>query len=370
MMINIQLAMSYYGTAGLPLKIKSAHLVEISNALEKKMYQTGHFPKTRLRRLRRSANIRELVQETALNINKLVFPLFIRHGKGINNPILSMPGHFQISVDHLEAEVQSLWDLGIKRVMLFGIPACKDAFGKDAFSDNGIIQQAIPVIKKILPNMLVMSDICSCEYTDHGHCGIITAEQNEEEVCIDNDATVELYAKQAVSHAKAGADVLAPSGNMDGMVQFVREALDNAGYQHVAILSHSVKYASSMYGPFRQAAEGAPKFGDRRTYQMDFANGCEAMHECALDVAEGADMLMVKPAHAYLDIIYRVKEAFPHLPLGAYHTSGEFAMIKAAAEKGWIDEKKGVLEVLTAIHRAGADFIITYYAKEVAEWMR
>lgn len=333
------------------------------------MYQKGHFPQTRLRRLRRSANIRELVQETSLNLNKLVFPLFIKHGIGIKKPILSMPGHFQISVDHLEEETSVLWDLGIKRVMLFGIPECKDALGKDAYSDNGIIQQSIPVIKKTQPNMLVMSDICCCEYTDHGHCGIIS-EENDTEVCIDNDATLAVYAKQAVSHAQAGSDVLAPSGNMDGMVQTVRNALDNAGYQHVAILSHAVKYASSMYGPFRQAAEGAPKFGDRRSYQMDFANAFEALHECALDASEGADMLMVKPAHAYLDIICRVKEAFPHLPLGAYHTSGEFAMIKAAAEKGWIDEKKCALEVLTAIHRAGADFIITYYAKEVAEWMR
>lgn len=334
------------------------------------MYPTGLFPKIRPRRLRGSANIRELVQETCLNVNKLVLPLFIKHGSGIKNPITSMPGHFQISVDNLENEINSIWELGIKRIMLFGIPEHKDALGKDAYSKHGIIQNAIPVIKKIAPAMLVMSDICCCEYTDHGHCGVVASQKNGGEVCVDNDETLALLAKQAVSHAKAGADILAPSGNMDGMVQAIRTALDNAGYHHLPILSYSVKYASSMYGPFRQAAEGAPKFGDRRTYQMDYANAFEAVRECALDVAEGADMLMVKPAHTYLDIIYRVKEAFPHLPLGAYHTSGEFAMIKAAAEKGWVDEQKAVFEILTSIHRAGADFIITYYAKEVAGWMQ
>jgi porphobilinogen synthase len=310
------------------------------------------------------------VQETHLNIHKLVLPVFIKHGSGIKNPIASMPGHFQFSIDNLDEEIKSIWNLGIKRIILFGTPEHKSSLGKDAYSEHGIIQRAIPVIKKTAPEMLVISDICFCEYTDHGHCGIVTSEKNDTEVCVDNDKTLDLLAKQAVSHAKAGADILAPSGNMDGMVQAIRKALDNAGYQHLPILSYSVKYASSMYGPFRQAAEGAPQFGDRRTYQMDYANAFEAVRESALDVAEGADMLMVKPAHTYLDIIYRVKEAFPHLPLGAYHTSGEFAMIKAAAEKGWIDEEKGVLEVLTAIHRAGADFIITYYAKEVAKWMR
>jgi porphobilinogen synthase len=334
------------------------------------MQQTGHFPTTRLRRLRGNANIRELVQGTTLNLNKLVLPLFIRHGTGIKTPIISMPGHVQMTVDHLEEEVHALWDLGIKRIMLFGIPEHKDPLGKDAYSDHGIMQTAIPIIKKAVPTMLVMSDICCCEYTDHGHCGIVSSQEAGKEICIDNDNTLELYAKQAVSHAKAGADVLVPSGNMDGMVQAIRSALDKAGYQHIAILSHSVKYASSMYGPFRQAAEGAPKFGDRRTYQMDYANDVEALHECALDITEGADMIMVKPAHTYLDIIFRVKEAFPHIPLGAYHTSGEFAMIKAAAEKGWLDEQKGVTEILTAIHRAGADFIITYYTKEIAQWMR
>ena len=334
------------------------------------MHSEGHFPNTRLRRLRGGAKIRELVQEIHLNPAKLVLPLFIKHGSNIKNPISSMPGHFQISVDNLHEEIQYISELGIKNILLFGIPEHKDPLGKDAYSETGIIQTAIPVIKKSSPNMLIMSDICFCEYTDHGHCGVVTKDANCNEVCVDNDKTLELLARQAVSHAKAGADIIAPSSNMDGMVKKIRDALDEAGYQHLPILSYSVKYASSMYGPFRIAAEGAPKFGDRRTYQMDYSNGNEAIRECALDIAEGADMLMVKPAHTYLDIIYRVKNAFPALPLGAYHTSGEFAMMKAAAEKGWIDEKKGVLEVLTAIHRAGADFIFTYYAKEVARWLR
>ncbi|RDI48634.1 porphobilinogen synthase [Aquicella lusitana] len=330
----------------------------------------GLFPQTRLRRLRQNQQVRNLVREMRLDADKLVLPIFIRHGAGIKNPIASMPEQFQFSVDRLEEEIQAITALGIRSVILFGIPAEKDPLGQDAYSDKGIVQTAIPVIKKANPDLLVISDLCFCEYTDHGHCGVVEHDHTEKEVNVDNDKTLALLAKQAVSHAKAGADVIAPSGNMDGMVQAIREALDAAGYQHIPILSYSVKYASSLYGPFRQAAEGAPQFGDRRTYQMDFSNAGEAMRECALDVAEGADMLMVKPAHAYLDIIYRVKQAHPGLPLGAYHTSGEYAMIKAAAEKGWVDERKGVLEVLTAIHRAGADFIITYYAKRVAEWLR
>ena len=332
------------------------------------MNKAGFFPKTRMRRLRNSESLRNLVQETHIKVGKLVLPLFIRHGANIKNPIASMPGHFQISVDKLAEEIKQIWDLGIKSVILFGIPEHKDALGKDSYSDNGIIQTAIPVIKKAAPNLLVITDVCFCEYTDHGHCGVVAHQDHEAEVHVDNDKTLLLLGKQAVSHVKAGADIVAPSGNMDGMVQAIRSALDAAGFINTPILSYSVKYASSMYGPFRQAAEGAPKFGDRRTYQMDYQNATEALRECTLDVAEGADMLMVKPAHTYLDVIQRVKQQFPNLPLGAYHTSGEFAMIKAAAEKGWIDEKKGVFEVLTAIHRAGADFIITYYAKEVASW--
>lgn len=328
------------------------------------------FPQTRLRRLRHNAKIRNLVRETNLNIDKLIFPLFIRHGSNVKKPIESMPGHFQLSVDNLEQEIKSITELGIKSVLLFGIPAEKDPLGKDSYSDYGIIQSAIPVIKKVAPELLVISDVCFCEYTDHGHCGLVTNQGTNEEVQIDNDKTIELLAKQAVSHAKAGADVVAPSANMDGMVFAIRTALDQNGFQHIPILSYAVKYASSMYGPFRLAAEGAPKFGDRRTYQMDFANTNEAIRECTLDINEGADMLMVKPAHTYLDVIYRVKQLFPFIPLCAYHTSGEFAFIKAAAEKGWIDERKGVLEILTAIQRAGADFIITYYAKEIAAWLR
>lgn len=327
------------------------------------------FLKTRLRRLRQSPSIRSLVSETKLDLNKLVLPLFIRHGSGIKNPIASMPGHYQISVDMLKDEVRAISELGIKNVILFGIPAEKDPLGKDSYSDNGIIQIAIPIIKKAVPGLLVMSDICFCEYTDHGHCGVITYQEPDYEVSVDNDKTLELLAKQAISHAKAGTDIIAPSGSMDGVVAVLRKALDDAGYLNVPILNYSVKYASSFYGPFRLAAEGAPKFGDRRTYQMNYANSNEALRECALDIEEGVDMLMVKPAHTYLDVICRIKQTYPEIPLCAYHPSGEFAMLKAAAEKGWLDERKGALEVLTAIHRAGADFIITYYAKEVAEWL-
>jgi porphobilinogen synthase len=328
------------------------------------MHNTGSFPNTRLRRLRATPTLRNLVKQTHLHTDKLVLPLFIRHGVGMKQPISSMPGHYQLSVDQLEAELAIISKLGIKSILLFGIPAQKDELGSDAYCDDGIIQTAIVAIKKLAPDIIIISDICCCEYTSHGHCGVVTKES-----CVDNDKTLELLARQAVSHAKAGADMIAPSANMDGMVLHIRRALDEAGYQNLPILSYSVKYASSLYGPFRQAAEGAPKFGDRRSYQMDFATSFDITHECALDITEGADILMVKPAHTYLDVIYRVKEAFPHLPLAAYHTSGEFAMIKAAAEKGWVDEKACVLEVMTAIHRAGADFIITYYAKEIATWL-
>lgn len=329
------------------------------------MRYQGHFPTTRLRRLRHSATVRDLVKETRLHIDNLVLPIFIKHGSGLKQPIASMPGCYQLSVDRLEEEINAIVALGIKSVLLFGIPEHKDPLGKDAYSDTGIIQTAIPVIKKAAPNLLVITDICFCEYTDHGHCGVITPGNDN----VDNDKTLALLAKQAVCQAKAGSDMVAPSGMIDGMVQAIRQALDQAGYQHIPILSYAAKYASSMYGPFREAAEGAPKFGNRHTYQMNVANSDEALRECALDITEGADMLMVKPAHAYLDVIWRVKQAFPGLPLSAYHTSGEFAMIKAAAEKGWVDERKAALEVLTAIRRAGADFIITYFAKDAAKWL-
>lgn len=363
------------------------------------MKTSGHFPNTRLRRLRSSHAIRSLVRETELSINKLVQPLFIKAGNRHKTPILSMPTQYQLSLNDLPQEIAEIKQLGIQSIILFGIPEKKDPLGQEAYSDQGIVQQAIRLIKNIAPDMFIISDICFCEYTDHGHCGVLNhlnkieaqnklnhlKSQEDLPKCahhlanmppqflfeVDNDATLELLAKQAVSHAQAGADLIAPSGNMDGMVQAIRQGLDVEQLSHIPILSYAVKYASALYGPFRHAAEGAPQFGDRRSYQMDFSNAQEALRECALDVAEGADMLMVKPAHAYLDIIYRVKQQFPDLPLGAYHTSGEFAMLKAAgADKQWIDERKSVIEILTAIHRAGADFIITYYAKEVAGWLR
>lgn len=331
---------------------------------------TGLYPNTRLRRLRSSEKIRALVKTCEIHINKLIFPLFIRHGRHIKNAITSMPGHFQISIDQLEQEVESLCHLGIKQILLFGIPEYKDPLAKDSYSDHGIIQSAIPMIRSIAPDLLIITDVCCCEYTQHGHCGVMLSGELNKNVLIDNDQTLALLTQQAISHAKTGADIIAPSASMDGMVQAIRKGLDQAGFQDIPILSYSVKYASSLYGPFRQAAEGAPKIGDRRSYQMDFANEFEALQECALDITEGADILMVKPAHTYLDIILKVKTAYPYLPLAAYHTSGEFAMLKAAAEKGFIDEKSTVFEVLTAIHRAGADFIITYYAKELAGWLK
>lgn len=321
--------------------------------------------KTRLRRLRVTTHLRELVKETDLKSRHLVLPLFIKEGKNIKNPINSMPGQFQFSPDRLEEEIESILDAGIQSILLFGIPKHKDAIGSTAFAPDGIIQSTIPLIKKMAPGLLVMTDLCFCEYTDHGHCGVVNS--NKE---IDNDQTLELLAKQALSHAKAGADIVAPSGMMDGQVGAIRHHLDQHNFQHLPILSYSVKYASALYGPFREAAEGAPQFGDRRSYQMDFSNASEALRECQLDIEEGADMLMVKPAHTYLDIIRLVKQTYPAMPLGAYHTSGEYVMLKAAIEKGWLKERESVLEVHTAIRRAGADFIFTYFAKEIATWLK
>jgi porphobilinogen synthase len=330
---------------------------------------SGQFPQTRLRRFRQSERLRSLVKETRLEASQLILPLFIRHGKDIQRPINSMPGHYQLSIDKLPEELSKIQEVGIKNIILFGIPAEKDPIGKKSCAENGIIQQAISAIKQQFPEMIVIADVCLCEYTDHGHCGVIHRHPEKQTFYVDNDATLPLLAEQAVSYARAGADIIAPSANMDGMVQAIRQALDQHRFHQIPILSYSAKYASSMYGPFRQAAEGAPKFGDRQSYQMDIANAQEAVRECGLDITEGADMLMVKPAHTYLDVIQRIKQAYPALPLAAYHTSGEFAMIKAAAEKGWLDERKGVLEVLTAIKRAGADLIITYYAKDAAVWL-
>lgn len=323
-------------------------------------------PVIRPRRLRINQTMRDLLAQTRLSVSDLVAPLFIRAGENTKKPILSMPGQFQLSVDCLAQEIDEISALKIPAVLLFGIPAEKDACGSASWQDYGVVQQAIRLIKSRAPDLLVIADLCFCEYTSHGHCGVI--EKNQQgQWDVNNDRTLELLVKQALSLAQAGADIIAPSGMMDGMVKAIRDNLDAQDFQHVAILSYAVKYASSFYGPFREAAEGAPQCGDRKSYQMDPRNAHEALREAALDVKEGADMLMVKPAQSYLDIIYRVKHAFPHLPLGAYQVSGEFAMIKAAAEKGWINEEQAMVESVTAIKRAGADFIITYFAKDLAK---
>lgn len=319
-------------------------------------------PTFRPRRLRRTPALRSLLQENTITVSNLVLPLFIKAGQNIKNPIASMPGHFQLSLDQLPAEIASIQALKIPAVILFGIPATKDAMGSAAMDDNGVIQQAVKLIKKIAPELLVITDLCFCEYTDHGHCGVYDAEKK----CVNNDKTLELLGKQAVSYARAGADIIAPSGMMDGMVRAIRSALDAAHFSEISILSYAVKYASCFYGPFRMAAEGAPQYGDRKHYQMNPANANEALKEAQLDVNEGADMLMVKPAQNYLDIVYRVKKTFPQMPLCAYQVSGEFAMIKAASEKNWIDHDAAMIESLLAMKRAGADFMITYFAKEFA----
>ena len=324
------------------------------------------FPFLRLRRLRQHPVLRDLIRETQIDLKDLIFPLFIKGREGKKQPIETMPGLFQIPIHLLSAEIEEIVALGLSSVLLFGIPSHKNHLGSDSYNEQGIIQEAIETIRKTAPGLLIFSDLCFCEYTDHGHCGYLSEKGGK--IDLDNDKTLELLSKQAVSHAKAGVDVVAPSGMIDGMVKAIRCGLDGAGFEHIPILSYSVKYQSSLYGPFRVAAEGAPNFGDRSTHQIDTANVREALREVNLDVEEGADMVMVKPAHAYLDVIYRVKQAHPHIPLGAYHTSGEFAMLKAAAQRGWLDEKKAVIEILRGIRRAGADFIITYYAKEFAEW--
>jgi porphobilinogen synthase len=334
--------------------------------MSKDQFQTsGHFPHVRLRRMRTNQQMRDLIRETELNLNDLVMPLFIKYGHDRKDPISSMPGLFQFSLDKLADEIRELRSLGVQSVLLFGIPEHKDALASDSYDINGIVQRAIQIVKDVAPEMLVMADVCCCEYTDHGHCGVIEEFRGTKDV--HNDKTLEIIAKQAISFAKAGTDIIAPSGSIDGQVAAARYGLDTEGFHQIPILSYSIKYASSLYGPFRQAAEGAPKFGDRKTYQMDPANGREALREVELDLLEGADMLMVKPAQAYLDVIFRVKQKYPHVPLGAYHVSGEFSMIKAAAEKGWIDGNKVALEVLTGIKRAGADFIINYFTKELAK---
>lgn len=325
------------------------------------------FPSVRMRRLRRHPALRDLVRETLLTPHDFILPLFVRHGENSRQEISSMPGHAQMTVDLLAAEVSGIESLGIPAVILFGIPATKDAVGSDAYSDNGIIQQAVREIKRVSKKLLVITDVCFCEFTDHGHCGIVNDRCGI--VDVDNDATLEILVKEAVSHARAGSDVIAPSGMMDGMIHALRGGLDAAGFEYIPILSYAAKYSSGFYGPFREAAESTPQFGDRRTYQMDPANGAEALREVALDLAEGADMLMVKPALSYLDIIRRVKDAHPEVPLAAYNVSGEYAMVKAAAQNGWIDEQRVTLEILTSIKRAGADMILTYFAKDACRWL-
>ena len=320
------------------------------------------FPTTRLRRLRSSPALRGLIRETRLSAKDFVLPLFIRSGKGERRAISSMPGHFQYSVDRAVTAAGTAVDAGIPALILFGIPEKKDAKASGAYSDTGVVQKAAKAIKDKHPNLLLIADLCFCEYTDHGHCGIVKGGK------VLNDPTLALAAKTAVSQAKAGFDVIAPSGMMDGQVGAIRKALDAAGHVDTPILAYAAKYASAFYGPFREAAESPPSFGDRSTYQMDPANFNEAMREVALDVAEGADMVMVKPAMPYLDVLKEVKDRFG-LPTAAYQVSGEFAMIKAAAANGWIDEKKTALEALTSIKRAGADFILTYYALEAAKWL-
>ena len=325
------------------------------------------FPTQRMRRLRTSETLRRMVRETRLSVDDLVYPMFVREGHGVRREIASMPGQFQLSVDVLVEECREIESLGIPAVILFGIPDRKDATGSGAWADDGIVQRAVAAIKRQCPDLLVVTDVCFCEYTDHGHWGVIVERGGRKDV--DNDATIANLAKEAVSHARAGADIIAPSDMMDGRVAAIRAGLDGEGFTDVPILSYAAKFASGYYGPFRDAAESPPQFGDRRGYQMDHHNAREALREVALDLEEGADMVMVKPAVNYLDLIYRIKERFG-VPTAAYHVSGEFACIKAAAAAGWIDEKQCVLETTTAIKRAGADIILTYYAKELARWLR
>ncbi len=322
------------------------------------------FPEDRLRRLRRTATWRRLVRETVLSVDDLVFPMFIVPGENVATPISSMPGMEQLSVDRAVQEARGVYELGIPAVILFGLPVHKDAEGSEGYEPDGIVPRAIRAIKEESPDLLVWADVCLCEYTDHGHCGVL-AESGE----VDNDATLPLLARAALAYAEAGADAVAPSDMMDGRVAAIRMMLDDKDLTHVPIVSYAAKYASAYYGPFREAAQSTPSFGDRRGYQMDPANGDEALREVELDLQEGADIVMVKPAGPYLDIVRRVKDAFG-VPTAAYQVSGEYALIRAAAEKGWVDERRTVLESLTGIKRAGADMILTYFAKDAARWLR
>lgn len=318
------------------------------------------FPDYRPRRLRQNEAFRRMIRETVLSVDDFILPLFAISGKNVKNPIDSMPGHFQLSIDYLLKTAKTAYDLGIPAVMLFGLPDKKDSLATSAYAKDGIVQKATKALKDRIPELLVITDVCLCQYTDHGHCGIIEGNS------VDNDSTLDLLARTALTHAKSGADMVAPSDMMDGRVAEIRGILDDNGYSHIPIMSYAAKYCSSYYGPFRSAAHSAPQFGDRRTYQMDPANSNEAIREVTMDVEEGADIIMVKPALSYLDIIFRVSQEID-LPVAAYNVSGEFSMIKAADQMGWIDGKKVMMETLTSIKRAGADIILTYFAMEAAE---
>ena len=322
----------------------------------------SRFPELRMRRIRDLPALRSLAQETRISVGDFIYPIFVTHGRGVQNPIDPMPGMYQLSLDNLIREVGEVASLGIDAVLLFGLPANKDPEGTEAYEPDGIVQEAIRAIKQTIPEMLVITDVCLDEFTDHGHCGVIRAGR------VDNDATLELLARMAVCQAEAGADVVAPSAMMDGQVAAIRKGLDDGGFEHLPIMAYSAKYASSFYGPFRVAADSAPQFGDRRGYQMDIANSREALREIRMDIDEGADMIMVKPALAYLDVISEARREFGY-PMAAYNVSGEYAMVKAAAENEWIDGQRITLEILTAIKRAGADMIISYHAKEAARWL-
>jgi porphobilinogen synthase len=331
------------------------------------LHSVGQFPAYRPRRLRQSAALRRLVGETHLHTAQLVLPLFVRGGRKVRRAIAAMPGVFQLSPDELLRDATRAFELGVPAVLLFGIPGKKDAKASGAYAANGIVQQAVRLLKKELPELLVITDVCLCEYMEHGHCGIV--QKNKAGVKILNDPTLKLLAQTAASHVAAGADMVAPSDMMDGRVRAIRERLDRSGFSDTPIMSYAAKFASAFYGPFREAAESTPQFGDRRSYQMDAANAAEALREVALDIREGADIVMVKPALAYLDILYRVKTEFGY-PTAAYAVSAEYSMVKAAAAKGWIDERAVTLESLLAMRRAGADILITYAAVEVARWLK
>lgn len=321
------------------------------------------FPATRLRRLRVNEEMRRLVRETRLDVGDLIYPVFVTEGEGVTVPVEAMPGVNRFSVDALLGEIEAVVEAGIPGIIIFGVPAAKDDVASGAWAEDGIVQRAVKAVKDHFPELLVTTDLCLCAYTTHGHCGVVKDGR------ILNDPSLEILARTAVSHARAGADIIAPSDMMDGRVGAIRKALDAAGFEDTAIMAYSAKYASAFYGPFREAADSRPQFGDRRSYQMDPANAAEALAEVALDLEEGADIVMVKPALAYLDVIYRVKERFGR-PVAAYNVSGEYSLVKAAAARGWVDERAAVLEMLTAIRRAGADVILTYFAKDVAQWLK